>query len=178
MTLQCNVISHWLSPYPEWSLYMCVQNGTCKNRCLHQNSHSRVAFIPLNQSYPMILCYHVTRPFKYNEIWLKYRLDLIGTRNHGCQFNALRLRQNSHFPDDTLKWIFLNENVWISVAFSLKFVPKGPINNIPELVQLMAWCWPGNNPLCEPMMVSLLPHICITWPQRVKKIIFKYISYH
>ena len=27
-----------------------------------------------------------------------------------------------------------NENVWISIKFSLKFVPKGLINNIPTLV--------------------------------------------
>ena len=26
------------------------------------------------------------------------------------------------------------ENVWIPVKISLMFVPKGPINNIPELV--------------------------------------------
>ena len=38
---------------------------------------------------------------------------------------------------------------------SLKFVPKGPINNIPALVQIMAWCWPGDKPLSEPMMVKI-----------------------
>ena len=49
---------------------------------------------------------------------------------------------------------FMNENVYISIKISLKFVPKGPINNIPVLVKVMAWCWPGNNPFSEPMMVS------------------------
>ena len=45
----------------------------------------------------------------------------------------LRPRQNGrHFPDDILKWIFLNENVWIPIKISLKFVPSGPINNIPQ----------------------------------------------
>ena len=34
---------------------------------------------------------------------------------------------------------FLHENVWISIKISLKFVPKGPINNIPAYVQIMAW---------------------------------------
>ena len=33
---------------------------------------------------------------------------------------------------------------------SLKFVPKGPVNNKPALIQLMAWCWKGNKPLPEP----------------------------
>ena len=32
---------------------------------------------------------------------------------------------------------FLNENIRISIKISLKFVPKFPINNIPELVQIM-----------------------------------------
>ena len=51
--------------------------------------------------------------------------------------------------------IFLYENVWIPIRISLKFVPKGPINIIPALVQIMAWCQPGDKPLSEPMMVRL-----------------------
>ena len=31
------------------------------------------------------------------------------------------------------KCIFFNENIWISIEISLKFVPKGPIKNIPAL---------------------------------------------
>ena len=31
----------------------------------------------------------------------------------------------------------------------------------------MAWCRPGDKPLSEPMMVSLLTHICVTGPQWV-----------
>ena len=89
--------------------------------------------------------------------------------------NALRLRRNEqHFADDIFKRIFLNENVWISIKISLKFVPKGPINNFPALVQTMAWHRSGDKPLSEPMMVSLPMHICITRPQWVK--IMKYCS--
>ena len=70
--------------------------------------------------------------------------------------NTLRLRQNGHcFADDTFKCIFLIENVIISIKISLKFVPKVQISNIPALVQIMAWCWPGANPLSRPMMVYL-----------------------
>ena len=36
------------------------------------------------------------------------------------------------------------------------------------LVQIMAWHRPGDKPLSEPMMVSLLMHICVTRPQWVK----------
>ena len=66
---------------------------------------------------------------------------------------------------ETFKYIFLNENVIISVKISLKFVPKGPISNIPTLVQIMAWCRPGDKPLSEPKLDSLLTHICVTRPQ-------------
>ena len=83
--------------------------------------------------------------------------------------NTLRPRQNGrHFADDTFNRIFVNENVRISIKFPLKFVPKGPIHNIPALVQIMAWRRPGDKPLSEPVMVSLLTHICVTRPQWVK----------
>ena len=82
--------------------------------------------------------------------------------------NTLRLRQNvSLSTDDIFTCIFLNENVWISINISLKFVPQGQINNIPALVQIMAWPRRGDKPLSEPMMVSLLTHICITRPHWV-----------
>ena len=51
-----------------------------------------------------------------------------------------------------------------------KFVPKGPINNIPVLVQIMAWRRISDKPLSEPMMVSLLTHICAIRPQWVNNI--------
>ena len=78
-----------------------------------------------------------------------------------------RLRRNRRHFADIFKCIFLNENVLNSIKISLKFIPKGPINNIPALVQIMAWRRPGNKPLSEPMMVSLLTHICVTRPQWV-----------
>ena len=86
-----------------------------------------------------------------------------------CCFSTLRPRQNGrHFADDIFKCFFLNENVWIPIKTSLKFVPKGPINNIPALVQIMAWRRPGDKPLSEPMMFRLPTHICVTRPQWVK----------
>ena len=103
--------------------------------------------------------------FAFNELVLKlvsnWRLLI---------HNTLRPRQNGrHFADDVFKCIFWNGNLWISIKISLKFVPKGPINNIPALVQIMAWRRPGDKPLSEPMMVSLTTHICVTRPQWVNK---------
>ena len=78
--------------------------------------------------------------------------------------NTLRPRQNGrHFPDDIFKCISLNENVWISIKISLNSVPNGPINNIPALVQIMAWRRPGDKPLSEPMMVCLVGLIRPQW---------------
>ena len=37
--------------------------------------------------------------------------------------------------DGIFKCIFLKETVWILIRISLKFVPRGPINKIPALVQ-------------------------------------------
>ena len=83
--------------------------------------------------------------------------------------NTLRLSQNGrHFLDNIFKCTFLNENVWIFIKIPPKFVPQGPINDIPALVQIMAWWWPGDKPLSEPMMVRLPMHIWVTQPQWVK----------
>ena len=55
--------------------------------------------------------------------------------------------------------------ILVSIKISLKFVPKGQINNIPPLVQIMAWRRPGDKPLSEPRMESLLTHRCVTRSQ-------------
>ena len=40
----------------------------------------------------------------------------------------------ANFTDDIFNHFFLNENVWIPIKISLKFVPKGPIDNKLALV--------------------------------------------
>ena len=83
--------------------------------------------------------------------------------------NTLRPIQNGRHSQTTFSSaFFLNENVWIPLKLSLTFVPKGPINNILTLVQVMAWRRPGDKPFSEPMMVSLSTLICVTRPQWVK----------
>ena len=69
------------------------------------------------------------------------------------------------FQMDFLEW-----NIWILINISPKFVPRGPINNITALVQIMARRRPGNKPLFEPMMVCVLTHICMTRPQWVNEL--------
>ena len=87
--------------------------------------------------------------------------------------NTLRPRQSCrHFADDIFKCIFLSENVWISLKISLKLVPKVQINNIPTLVQIMAWRRPGDKPLSEPMIFSSVTHICVTRPLWNIRVVF------
>ena len=54
--------------------------------------------------------------------------------------------------DDIFKRIFLNENVRILIKISLKFVPKGPIDNKSALVREMAWRQVGDKPLSEAIL--------------------------
>ena len=96
------------------------------------------------------------------------------SHKHHCVRNHWQLRyllntlrpifSRLHFQMD-----FFNKNIWISLRNSLKFVLKVRIDNIPALVKIMAWRRPGNTPLSEPMMVSLLTHICVTRPQWVNR---------
>ena len=59
---------------------------------------------------------------------------------------------DAYLADNIFMCIYLNENIWITIKISLKFVPEGLINNIPTLVQIMAWRFPGDKPLSEPMI--------------------------
>ena len=69
----------------------------------------------------------------------KYRLSFVSKyaktkiSSHKTEING------RHFPDDIFQCILLNENALISIKNSLKFFPKGPINHISTLVQIMAW---------------------------------------
>ena len=53
---------------------------------------------------------------------------------NNSQINSSSPGQNGRHTDDILKRIFLNENIKISIKFSLNFVPKGPIDNILAMV--------------------------------------------
>ena len=56
-----------------------------------------------------------------------------------------------HFQMLFLQWKCMNID-WILIEVS----SWGPINNIPALVQMMAWHRPDDKPLSEPILVSLL----------------------
>ena len=65
----------------------------------------------------------------YNEAWANTTIVV------GSIFNSSPPGQNGrHFADDSFKCIFVNEKFCILIKISLKFVPKGPIDNTPALV--------------------------------------------
>ena len=94
----------------------------------------------------------------YSMIYILF--DALFCCGYIISFNILWPGGNSwHFTDNIFKCIFLNEDLWISINISLKFVPEGHIHNIPALVQVMAWHWPGGKPLSEPILVILLTYM-------------------
>ena len=91
----------------------------------------------------------------YNACVLDAILQNGGWEHFRTEVITLKPRQDGHhFPDDIFNCIFMNEDIWISIYISLKLVANDQFNNIPALVQIMAWHQPGNKPLSEPMMVS------------------------
>ena len=76
-----------------------------------------------------------------NVIVSRYRSYLDDCGQELDSFNTLRPRQKGrNVPEDTLKCIFLNKNVCISIQISLKFVPKA-IEDTLALFQIMDFQW-------------------------------------
>ena len=92
--------------------------------------------------YPSDICFiykrHGSEMGRLLSLWY-YCSTSIGTEfRHNAHVNSSLLEQNGRlFADDILKCIFLNEHFCIPVKISLKFVPKGLIDNNPSLVQIM-----------------------------------------
>ena len=43
---------------------------------------------------------------------------------------------------------------FVLIPILLKFVPKGPMDNLSALVEVMAWRWTGDKPLPELMLTQ------------------------
>ena len=78
-------------------------------------------------------------------------------RRHQPLLNLSIPGQNGRrFADDSFRCIFVNENFvfWLKFLCSLFL-----IGNNPALLWIMAWRQPDDNPLSEPMTVSLRTYI-------------------
>ena len=63
-------------------------------------------------------------------------------------------KNDNHFADDIFECIFINEKVCILKRISLEFVPMGPIDNKPALIQAMAWRRTGDKPSLEAILTQ------------------------
>ena len=123
--------------------------GADRPKCLHHN------WLVNKKRYGQFLVCHSAVPCALWSVLPRGKLRSVMAATVGVVI-SLRLRQNRrHFADDVFKCNFMNKIGWIPIEISLKFVPKGPINNIPALVQIMAWRRTGDKPLSEPMMTQL-----------------------
>ena len=169
---------HILLFYPRWLIYMDVLCQQLRNKNYELNR----VFKEKNSLYIFISCHFIMSSICGFQVNVQF--ILLKTLYHRvisipiCYYNysyrkdinTLRQRQNGrHFADDIFRCIFFSESGCISMNISLKFVPKGQINNIPALVQIVAWCRPGDKPLSEPMIVRSPTHICVTRPQWVNQ---------
>ena len=54
-------------------------------------------------------------------------------------FANLPPEQNGrHFADNTFKCLFMDEALNILIQISLKFIPRGPLEKKPDLVQVLS----------------------------------------
>ena len=72
------------------------------------------------------------------------------------------------FADGIFKCIVVNEKFYILLKISLKFIPKGPIDNNPALVQVMVCAEQATSHYLNQWWPSSLMHICGTRGRWVK----------
>ena len=114
--------------------YILVVGGTqvfaYSFKCLFLQNHSLKAIPRINHLVGDTKC-HITAFKPINHLW--------SVRNYNC-LNISRPGQNGRYFVDGFFWcIFLNKNIRILIRFSLKFIPKGPIDDKPVMDQIMVW---------------------------------------
>ena len=67
------------------------------------------------------------------------------------------------FLQTTLSNVFFWTKIFDFLLKFHEFVLKSSVNNSPVLVQIMAWCRTGDNPLCEPMIPSFTDACVCHW---------------
>ena len=82
--------------------------------------------------------YHCEKPYLLTHCWDKMAANFLMTSSNA------------------FSWMKIYK---FRLGFPWKFVAKGPIDNIPALVQIMVWHQP-DKPLSETMMASLLTYMC------------------
>ena len=107
--------------------------------------HSVWKYIPWNEC----------RPYMYAGICSGSVLGIHYSLAARAAHQLISPGQNGHhFTNDIFECIFLNENIRILIQFSMKFVPKGPIDNKSASVEVLACRFFGTKSLHEPMLTQ------------------------
>ena len=148
-----------------WCRFHCIQN---KKQSIRANKNVFLMFLSVRNLCSCIWFIHIL-----SYILRSCKMTFMDGCQGACMYptfplNKMRPRKSGRYlTDDIFKCIFLNEHFWIQITISLIFSLDGQMINIPSLVPILAWRRPGDKPLSEPIVVSLMAHICITPPQWV-----------
>ena len=114
-----------------------VIDGLKRFRWSHGNSNDQWELTSLHQ------LTHTEDPTK----WPPFADDIFTTSiNTHWRRDKMAAFCRRHFQSHFPLWNFLH-------FYSLKYVSNSPVNNLPTLVQIVAWRWTDD---------SLLTHICVT----------------
>ena len=107
---------------------------------------------------------HLSRPCVILRRWLSSEVIIV--------FKTLRPRpKGRRFADDSDRFVFCYVNCCILIQISLQFVPRGPVNDITELVKII-WHQTGDRPLSDKWWCSLFKLIHASLPPNFKRIWF------
>ena len=133
----CTKPSMWYSQLQE---ARCIQNMSRWAQCSEYVPLTRQCFCVFHWEYSSLKEFQQAKHTK-------------NMSNEKTLVNTLRQRQNGgYFADNMLKCTFFKERFDILIQISLKFVTKVPIDDMPTLIQIMAWHRTGAKPLSESMM--------------------------
>ena len=136
---------------PETSGTLWIHRGALTNQRCSLATGCGIKNITASTTHKSVRLIHV-RALRYFRVFniadngceIQYSTLHTGLNTFGDAYTFNKALFSTMGVDDIFTCIFLNEKVWISINISLKFVPKSQINNIPLLVQIMAWGRPGD----------------------------------
>ena len=110
-------------------------------------------------------CYEVLRMVAFLGI-VRFLVHFDGINLEMNATNCLthwgRDKMAATLADDIFSCNFVNENISISIKIWLKVIPKDPINNVPAVVQIMAWRLPATSHYLNQLWSTILTHTCDT----------------
>ena len=140
--LQCNVVSHWLRPYPKNHMGMCSAN----ERRLYDVTSSLIGWAH-TQNDPWGRC----------GIIFCYLHGILDVTIVSLLLNTSRPHQDGwHYAVNIFKYTIFKINAYILFQISQKVALNMQLTIKSGLVQAVAWCWTGNRTLPVPMVTEFI----------------------